>query len=61
MNTTDMIACLPIILVATTAICLMLIIAFYRNHQLAVGVTVVGLVAALIALWPAWMVSVVRP
>lgn len=57
MNTTDMIALLPIIVVAATAICLMLNIAFYRNHQLAVGVTVVGLVAALAALWPAWMVA----
>jgi NADH-quinone oxidoreductase subunit N len=54
MNRTDMIAILPMVVVGATAICLMLIIAFHRSHKLAVGVTVVGLVAALVALWPAW-------
>lgn len=57
MNSTDLVACLPMIAVAATAICLMLIVAFYRNHRLAVGVTAIGLLAGLAALWPAWTVA----
>jgi len=44
------IAMLPIILVTLTSVVTMLISAFYRNHQLVAGVTVVGLFAALYAL-----------
>ena len=44
------IAMLPIILVTLTSVVTMLIAAFYRNHQLVAGVTVIGLFAALYAL-----------
>ena len=57
MNGTELIAVLPMIVVGAMAVCLMLIIAFYRHHELAVGITAVSLIAALIALWPAWMVA----
>jgi NADH-quinone oxidoreductase subunit N len=39
-------------LIAGTSIVLMLVIAFTRNHALTVCLTVAGLVAALISLWP---------
>ena len=52
MNFTDehWIAMLPIILVTVTSVVTMLLAAFYRNHQLVAGVTVIGLFAALYAL-----------
>jgi NADH-quinone oxidoreductase subunit N len=45
----DCFTLLPLILIAGTSILVMLIIAFKRNHALAAGVTVGGLVAAVIS------------
>jgi NADH-quinone oxidoreductase subunit N len=54
MNTSDMIALSPMIVVAATIVCLMLIIAFHRDYRLTAGATAVGLIAAMVTLWPAW-------
>ncbi|MCB9419911.1 MAG: NADH-quinone oxidoreductase subunit N [Ardenticatenaceae bacterium] len=54
MNTTELTALLPMIVVAATAVFLLLVIAFYRQHQVAAGITAVGITASLAALWPAW-------
>jgi len=54
MNATELSALLPMIVVAATAVLLMLVIAFYRSHKVAAGVTAAGLVVAMITLWPAW-------
>jgi NADH-quinone oxidoreductase subunit N len=45
----DCIALLPLILIAGTAILVMLAIAFKRHHALAAGLTVAGLVAAFMS------------
>lgn len=50
----NLIALLPLIVLAATAVLLMLVIAFYRHHEVAAGITAVGFIAALAALWPAW-------
>src|SRR5512143_617143 len=44
---------LPIVLLAVTAVAIMLVVAFYRKHFLAAGLTLVGLLAALVAVWGA--------
>jgi NADH-quinone oxidoreductase subunit N len=51
MNAADMLALLPLLLIAGTALIVMLGIAFKRNHALAAGLTLVGLAAAFISLW----------
>jgi NADH-quinone oxidoreductase subunit N len=53
MNAADILALLPLILLAGTAILLMLAIAFKRNHALAAGLTLVGLAAAFFSLFAA--------
>jgi NADH-quinone oxidoreductase subunit N len=53
MNTADMLALLPLILIAGTAIVVMLAIAFRRNHALAAGLTLVGLAVAFLSLFAA--------
>lgn len=52
----EMIAYLPLILVAATAIAVMLGIAWRREHAVTVAATVLGLVLALIAQAFAWRV-----
>ena len=51
-------ALLPLLVLGTTAVFLILLIAFYRPHRtchgVAAGVTALGLAVALVALWPAW-------
>ncbi|WHZ14370.1 MAG: NADH-ubiquinone oxidoreductase chain N [Nitrospira sp.] len=49
MTRADCLALLPLILVAGTAILVMLAIAFERHHVLAAGLTVAGLVAAFVS------------
>ena len=49
MTRADCLALLPLILVAGTSILVMLAIAFTRHHELAAGLTVAGLVAAVIS------------
>lgn len=46
----DMVALLPLLIIAGTAVVVMLGIAFKRNHALAAGLTFVGLAAAFISI-----------
>lgn len=49
MTRLDCFSLLPLILIAATAILVMLAVAFKRNHALAAGLTLAGLVAAFIS------------
>jgi NADH-quinone oxidoreductase subunit N len=53
MNARDIMALLPVILLAGTANAVMLAIAFKRNHALAAGLTLTGLAAAFLSLFAA--------
>jgi NADH-quinone oxidoreductase subunit N len=53
MNAPDMLALFPLLLIAGSAIVVMLAIAFKRHHALAAGLTLVGLAAAFISIWAA--------
>jgi len=53
MNLADILALLPLLLIAGTSVVVMLGIAFKRNHALAVGLTLVGLTAAFISIYAA--------
>jgi len=46
MNSTDLLALLPLLLIAVTAIAVMLLIAIRRNHLLTAALTVIGFCAA---------------
>ncbi|MDX1686526.1 MAG: NADH-quinone oxidoreductase subunit N [Candidatus Promineifilaceae bacterium] len=50
MSAPDLIALLPLLIVAATTLAAMLLIAFYRHHQATAGVTVAGLLLALASL-----------
>ena len=50
MNTTDLLALSPLLLIAATAVVVMLGIAFRRNHALAAGLTLAGLTAAFVSI-----------
>jgi NADH-quinone oxidoreductase subunit N len=52
-STTDLIALLPLIVLSGTAVLAMLAISFHRNHQLVFVLTVAGILAALVAVFPA--------
>jgi NADH-quinone oxidoreductase subunit N len=51
MNTADLLALLPFLLVAGTSVLVMLEIAAWRSHWLSLGITLVGLAAAFGSLW----------
>ncbi|MGA8272169.1 MAG: NADH-quinone oxidoreductase subunit N [Candidatus Sulfotelmatobacter sp.] len=53
MNTADILALLPLLLIAGTAVVVMLGIAFRRNHILAAGLTLAGLTGAFISIFAA--------
>jgi NADH-quinone oxidoreductase subunit N len=53
MNPADILALLPLLLIAGTSVVVMLAIAFKRNHALATGLTLVGLTAAFISIYAA--------
>src|SRR5580658_8988781 len=53
MNTRDLLALLPLLLIAASAVVLMLGIAFKRSPALAVGLTLAGLAAAFVSIWAA--------
>jgi len=53
MSTRDLFALLPLLLIATSAVVVMLGIAFKRDPALAAGLTVVGLTAAIASIWAA--------
>ena len=50
MSPADILALLPLLLIGATSIVVMLAIAFKRNHALAAGLTLVGLIAAFISI-----------
>jgi NADH-quinone oxidoreductase subunit N len=47
----DLFVLMPYLVLATTVVGVMLVIAFYRNHRLAASLAGLGLVAALVTLW----------
>ena len=51
MNTADVLALLPFLLIAGTSVFVMLAIAMWRKHWLSLGMTLVGLAAAFGSLW----------
>src|SRR6266436_1992864 len=53
MNPADILALLPLLLIAGTSVVVMLGIAFKRNHALAAGLTLAGLTAAFISIYVA--------
>ena len=53
MNLADILALLPLLLIAGTSVVVMLGIAFKRNHALAAGLTLFGLTAAFISIYAA--------
>src|SRR5580658_2883194 len=53
MNTNDLLALLPLLLIAASAVVLMLGIAFRRSPALAAGFTLAGLTAAFVSIWAA--------
>lgn len=53
MNATELLAILPLLLIAGTSVLVMLAIAVRRSHTLAAGLTVVGLCAAFASLFVA--------
>src|SRR5215470_15342055 len=53
MNAADIVALLPLLLIAATSVVVMLGIAFKRSHALAFGLTLVGLTAAFVSIYPA--------
>ena len=50
MNATDLIALLPLIILAATSLVVMILIAFYRDYRLTVVLTLAGMVGSFIAL-----------
>ncbi len=53
MNSLDFLALSPLIALAGSAVIILVVAALYRSHLLTVGLTVLGLLAALFLLWPA--------
>jgi NADH-quinone oxidoreductase subunit N len=58
MTLIDLITILPLIVLAASAVVAMLVIAFYRNHALAAGLTLAGLALAFVALLVAALTGV---
>jgi len=50
MNTADLLALFPLLLIAAAAVVVMLAVAFQRNHALTAGLTLAGLAAAFISI-----------
>ena len=57
MSGADWIALLPVIITGATAVVAMVLIAVHRSHGLTLGVTLLGLVLAVLSLWPAASVA----
>src|SRR5580658_3907147 len=53
MSTRDLFALLPLVLIAVSAVVVMLGIAFRRDPGLAAGLTLGGLTAAFVSIWVA--------
>jgi NADH-quinone oxidoreductase subunit N len=52
MTTIDLISATPLLITAVTAIVLMILIAIRRNHKLSLAISLVGIAAAFVSLWP---------
>jgi NADH-quinone oxidoreductase subunit N len=52
MSASDLAVSIPVILIAATAVLLMVMVAIKRNHRSIFAVSLVGIVAAFISLWP---------
>jgi NADH-quinone oxidoreductase subunit N len=50
MTASDLLAILPLVILAATSVLLLLLIAFFRHHWLAAGMALLGLAAAFVAL-----------
>jgi NADH-quinone oxidoreductase subunit N len=50
MNSNDMVALSPLLIVATSAVMLLLLVAFYRNDRLTALITLLGLALSMLAL-----------
>ena len=50
MNSADVVASLPLVIVPATSIAVMIAIAVRRNHEVAAGLSLLGLLAALVSL-----------
>jgi NADH-quinone oxidoreductase subunit N len=57
MNAADILALLPLLLIAATSVIVMLGIAFNRNHALAAELTLLGLAAAFVSIYAAALVA----
>lgn len=53
MSAADFVALLPLIIVATTSILVMVVIAIRRNHLVTLLLTLIGLAASFVSLWAA--------
>jgi NADH-quinone oxidoreductase subunit N len=53
MKAMELVPLLPFIILAASAVLLMLVISFSRRHGLTLGLTALGLVLAFMSLWPA--------
>ena len=51
MSTTDILALLPLLLIAATSLVVMLAIAVRRSHALTVGLTLAGLATAFLSMF----------
>jgi len=52
-HATEIVSVLPLVILGATPVAALLAIAIRRNHTFVLGVTLVGLAASFIALWPA--------
>ncbi len=50
MKSADLIALLPLVVIATSAVVILLVIAFHRNHAVTAALTLIGLFLAIISL-----------
>lgn len=52
MTTAHLIGLLPLLILAAASVLLMLVVAIKRNHRLVFSVSLIGIAAAFISLWP---------
>jgi NADH-quinone oxidoreductase subunit N len=57
MNGADLVAILPFLVMAGTAVAVMLVIAFHRNHRLTAIASLLGITLSFASVWPAAVVA----
>ncbi|MFI5288914.1 MAG: NADH-quinone oxidoreductase subunit N, partial [Polyangia bacterium] len=57
MTPTELVACLPLVIVAIAVVAELLVISFHRGERVAFAVALLGLALAIAALGPAAMVA----